>query len=286
MYGGTDVDRRSFLVGATAAVGGFTLLGQAAGCEPAPIAGQGYRLVFEDDFDTLNTDIWVPTASHMPTFPPDAATVADSVLTLRADQSRPRPYEALQTLGPIRPVSAGYPRYPQALAWQEGYFEVRARATKDPWTKLALWFFSLEDPNSFGLPRDCAVLNSEWDMVENGILAGDGPTGYADVNACSVVHKNTNSPCDVADAQRVQSVAKPEGGLCDWHVWSGKWTATEVSTYLDGQLLGTQPVYEDTFDQPMYFVISAAPTNATIPDNPPRPAFIETQVDWFRVWQK
>ena len=117
------MDRRSFLVGATAAVGGFTLLGQAAGCEPAPIAGQGYRLVFEDDFDTLNTDIWVPTASHMSTFPPDAATVADSVLTLRADQSRPRPYEALQTLGPIRPVSAGYPRYPQALAWQEGYFE-------------------------------------------------------------------------------------------------------------------------------------------------------------------
>ena len=63
-------------------------------------------------------------------------------------------------------------------------------------------------------------------------------------------------------------------------------TATEVTTYLDGQLLGTQPVYEDTFDQPMYFVISAAPTNATIPGNPPRPAFIETQVDWFRVWQK
>jgi hypothetical protein len=151
------MDRRTFIKGATVAVGGFTLLG-AQGCEPGPIAGQGYRQVFDDDFETLNTNVWGPTPAHRDTIPPGAFTVADSILTVRADLSRPRPYEELTTLGPF---SSTVPHYPQATAWQEGYFEIRARCTNDPWTKLALWFFSLEAPNYANATRPCVHLNSD-----------------------------------------------------------------------------------------------------------------------------
>lgn len=280
------MDRRTFIKGATVAVGGFTLLG-AQGCEPGPIAGQGYRQVFDDDFETLNTNVWGPTPAHRDTIPPGAFTVADSILTVRADLSRPRLYEELTTLGPF---SSTVPHYPQATAWQEGYFEIRARCTNDPWTKLALWFFSLEAPNYANATRPCVHLNSEWDMVENGVrLAFAGPeTGRADVNSVSVLHRNTNSPCDLPDETRMAVTDFPGGGLCDWHVWSGKWTSTELTTYLDGQLLKTQAPY-DTTAQPMYLEISAAPAASLTsppPGMPEPPAFIETQVDWVRVWQK
>jgi hypothetical protein len=275
------MDRRSFLVGATTAVGGFTLLGQAAGCEPAPIAGEGYRLVWQDEFDTLDTTVWQPEPWYASTFDWSGVSVADSIITLRADLAAPR---AFTTLASIGPRAAARPFHPQAKVWQEGYFEVRMRCTDDPWTKLAFWFMSHESSNCWPEPRNCSILNGEWDMVENGIRSWAGPSGYANVNHVSVVHRNTSHPCGIQDEGRHYTV-NPGSNLCDWHVWGGKWTATELTTYLDGERVGSQPVYDSTA-QPMYMLLTAAPTNSQPPSNPPRPAFIETQIDWVRVWQQ
>lgn len=277
------MDRRTFIKGATAAVGGFTLLGQSAGCEPAPIAGQGYRLVWQDEFDTLDP-IWQPEPWYTSVFDWSKVSVADSVLTLTADLTPTPPHRAFTTLASIGPFADTYPHRPQAKAWQEGYFEIRARCTNDPWTKLALWFMSLETSNCWPDQRNCSILNAEWDMVENGIRSWAGPSGYADVNHVSVLHRNTSGVCAIDDTSRSYSV---EGlsGLCDWHVWSGKWTADEVTTYLDGQRLDSQPTF-DTTAQPMYMLLTAAPTNSQPPANPPKPESMETQIDWVRVWQK
>ena len=110
-----------------------------------------------------------------------------------------------------------------------------------------------------------------------------GRTGYAAVHACRSSARSASGPCGVVGTQLVLSVAKPERGLRDWHVRSVPWTAPVVTTYLDGQLIGTQPVYEDTFDQPMCFAISAARAIATLEGNRRRPAFIEAPGGWFRV---
>lgn len=248
---------------------------------PPAIAGQGYQVVFFDNFNTLDSSVWGPQPQHRLTIPPGAFSVADSILTVRADQSLARPYEEFTSLGPY---SATVPHYPNARTWQEGYFEIRARCTDDPWTKLALWFFSVDTPNYFGGVRPCTNLNAEWDMVENGIRSGFELGAFASKNHVSPIHRNTNAICATPDTSH--QYAKDGVNLCDWHVWAGKWTATSVSTYLDDVLQGTQAVFDSTA-QPLYMIISAAPLPFTpLGPMPPVPAFIETQVDWVRVWQK
>jgi hypothetical protein len=248
--------------------------------EPKPIAGRGYRPVFYDDFDTLGP-IWGPQPQHRLTVLPDAFTVADSILTVRADTTRARPYEELTTLGKYMPTA---PHYPWATAWQYGYFEIRARVTDSVWSKLALWFYGLTAPNYHGTTRPCTVLNAEWDMVENGIRAGWEPGAVADVNHVSVLHRNTGGVCNIPDSSR--QYATNGVGLCDWHTWGGLWTPTSVATFLDGRPLGSMATF-DTTAQPLYLIVSAAPLTGgqTQPGWPPCPRYIETQVDWVRVWQ-
>jgi hypothetical protein len=254
--------------------------------EPTPIAGQGYELVFEDDFDTLDRSIWSPPPWHGVDWPSGHVVASSSILTVTADLSFPRPYEEVWSLGPQDP---GIPRYPNALAWEEGYFEVRARVTNDPWTKLALWFNALEGANYFGGTRPCDRHLCEWDMVENGGRAGfAGPTAYADLNHVTVQHRNTGGTCGVPDVAASQTVNGTD--LCNWHVWGGRWTPTTVESYLDGVRLTTGAT-PDTFAQPMPFIISSAPLNYTQAmitqwGIPAAPAFIITEVDWFRVWQQ
>lgn len=256
--------------------------------EPSPIAGEGYELVFVDDFEgtSLNGDIWRPPPAHGVDFPAGAISVANSILTVTADLNSPiRDYVEVWSLGPRRPDYPNYPNYPNALAWQEGYFEVRCRVTNDPWTKLALWFFSLEDKNAWATPnRDCSRLSAEWDMIENGIRASVATDGYADVNHVMNAHRNTVDRCDVPDSTR-RYVVTGLTGLTDWHTWGGKWTGSQVSTYLDGTLMGTAATY-DTFAQAMPFIMSAAPIPSTPFGSPPRPDFIVLDVDYFQVWQQ
>lgn len=68
-----------------------------------------------------------------------------------------------------------------------------------------------------------------------------------------------------------------ENGIRTWDGPTG--------SYLDGQLLGSQPTY-DTAAQPMYMLLTAAPSNSQPPANPPKPESMETQIDWVRVWQQ
>jgi hypothetical protein len=260
--------------------------------EPGPIVGEGYELVFEDDFlgSSLNTDIWVPPPHHGTAFNPGEVAVSNSILTITCE---PPAFVEVWSLGPQSPIGNGYPRYPQAKAWEEGYFEVRCRVTNDPWTKLAMWFFSLEQENSFGLTRDCSKLNSEWDMVENGGLAGfSGPTKYADLNHMHAFHRNTSDVCGVPDRSGSLDTS-PGSGLCNWHTWSGKWTGYKLQTYLDGvlQTTLTDSQFLTSWAQPMPFIMSCAALNYTqaMIDQwgiPARPAEIVTDVDFFRVWQR
>jgi hypothetical protein len=255
--------------------------------EPTPIAGQGYELVFEDDFDTFNTDVWVPPPAHLATFDPGKISVADSIMTITADQTDPiRDYVELWSLGPQSPIGNGYPRYPDATVWQEGYFEVRCRVTDDPWTKLALWMFSLEDKNTYGLStRDYSRLNCEWDMVENGIRNWEGTSGYANVSHVSPRHRNTNSPGGIPNQQTFYVVAGSD--LCNWHTWGGKWTGTFLGSYLDGVLLASHTAGPyDSFSQPMPFIIGSYPTPNPPLGSPAKPPEIVTDYDYFRVWQQ
>jgi hypothetical protein len=240
-----------------------------------------YKVVFQDDFDAFDSSLWVPSPWHGATFPNGAIKVEDSVLTIRADyNATPRNWVEVTSLGP---AAGSDPFRPNAKRWQEGYFETRIKAaaiplTANAWVKLTAWFFSYEVANKYP-GSHCPVLCGEWDMVENGI----GGT-LADTRHSSVLHRNTNATCSTADTSH--SAGLDGTNLLDWHVWGGLWRNNTLTTFLDGVWQSTHPGYDSTA-QPMYMVFSAAPLGLVAPghESDPEPDFVETYVDWVRVWQ-
>jgi beta-glucanase (GH16 family) len=243
---------------------------------PAPIADQGYSLVFEDDFDTLDPGVWVPQPWYETSTLPGTFTAQDSMLKIRARQENGYARTELTSLGPRAPA---YPHRPSGRSFQEGYFEARLRFTDDPWSWPAFWLLSQESGNlEGGEPRNCNLLNSEWDLMEHGI--GGAP---ADTEHVSVLHRNTNGICGQPDQGRNYQVAG--NNLSGWHVWGGKWTAGQVCTYLDGVELGCQPTFDSTA-QPMYLIFDIYVLGLCGFCDTPRLPEYEMQVDWVRVWQK
>ena len=136
--------------------------------------------------------------------------------------------------------------------------------------------------------ENCSQLNAEWDIMEGGIGNSDGqwPASRA---TYSVLHRNTtdNTPdgyCGVADQQRQHRSMFPDVDLSQWHTWAGRWTAGELCTYLDGQLLGCLEPYDST-PQPMHLVFTMQYLSDCI-DCGTRPTALAMQIDWVRVWQQ
>lgn len=255
-----------------------------AGCVPAPIRDQGYQLVFEDNFDTLDTTTWGTATFCCRYLPP---TVADGVLTLQTSSPEWRGQTA--TTGPRRPSPE--PNFPNARAWQEGYFEARIRFTDNPWVWPAFWLFSLAKSEAWP-GEDCRFLTSEWDIMENGIPNDDGAHPAA-TTYFTALHRNTRNAgsdyCGQPDATRTAERdyprATPEDpALAGWHVWAGRWTEDELCTYLDDVEIQCMEPY-DTTAQPMQIEFALGYLQ-NCGGCPPRPSELEMQVDWVRVWQQ
>jgi beta-glucanase (GH16 family) len=250
-------------------------------CAPAPVAGGGYRLVFHDDFDgDAVGGIWAtaPFGGSLP------ATVRNGALTLTTTAANDYYWAYVASTGPRLDTE---PSYPFAGAWQEGYFEARIRYSDNRWARPAFWLFSMAKTEAWP-GENCARLNAEWDIMENGIggTDGDRPASRWSV---SVIHRNTtdNTPdgyCGQPDETRSHSQEHPDTNLSGWHVWAGRWTADELCTYLDGVEIHCMEPYDST-RQPMHIVFTMLYLR-TCAGCPARPASLEMQVDWVRVWQR
>jgi hypothetical protein len=250
-------------------------------CAPAPVAGGGYQLVFHDDFDGAAVGgIWA-TAPFGGSLPP---TLRNGALTLTTNAANDYRWAYLASTGPRLGAE---PSYPFARAWQEGYFEARIRYSDNRWARPAFWLFSMAKTEAWP-GENCARLNAEWDIMENGIggTDGDRPASRWSV---SVIHRNTtdNTPdgyCGQPDQSRIHSQEHPGTNLSGWHVWGGRWTAGELCTYLDGVEINCTEPYDST-RQPMHIVFTMLYLRACA-GCPQRPASLEMQVDWVRVWQR
>lgn len=253
-----------------------------AGCTPAPIADQGYELVFEDDFDTLDTSVWAEPAccggSVDPTISPEG------YLTLTTTAASGYHWAHLASTGPR---STGEPSYPNPRAWQEGYFEARIRYTNNPWSWPAFWLFSMAKSEAWP-GEDCSRLTSEWDIMENGVQNGQGQRPAASWFFTNI-HRNTRNGqvdyCATPDEQR--GYARNYTGvadLSDWHTWSGRWTEDQLCTYMDDVLINCSAPF-DTTAQPMHLVFTMQYLRQC-DGCPARPSSLQMQVDWVRVWQQ
>ncbi len=268
--------RKSLLVPAFVA-----LIATVVACEPEPIRGQGYQVVWEDNFDTLNPAVW---ATHEPWYvapPAGAVTVSDGTLKLTSRASDGYPNLEITTLG--QRTSTPPRQYPNSTTFQQGYFEARMRYTDSPHSWPAFWLFGEHRAQTYP-ESPCPVLQGEWDIMENHQPPNDG------FHAGTLF--NTSSSC--GQAQQLRQFETFVGfNLADWHTYGGLWTEDgDLCSYVDGVLAGCLEPY-DTINQPMLIQFSQGGHCAAWEDDPtkpgdcdlPKPAEIVTEVDWVRVWQ-
>ena len=237
----------------------FSTARETAG-EPAAIAGQGYSVVMDEEFDSL-TPAW-GSLWWQPDSPPNSTYVQDGVLNLVS--RRAQGYQDI-SLSTESAKSSG--------RWRQGYFEARMRWTKGAGAWPAFWLSSYA--HSQGI--DCPPMNAELDIFEG---QGTEPTVYY-----GTLHKDTNSLCGVSDetndGYQMGSIDLTAG----FHTYAALWTTADVIWYLDGVEVTRTPTYVST-DQEMYIILQmwtggwTSGTNATTPDE------LRTEVDWVRVWQR
>jgi hypothetical protein len=229
---------------------------------PPAIAGQGYQLVFYDDFETLNHNVW----TNMPwyTWKPEAYSITDGVLTISpADNS-----SELVSLG----TRAGtIPHHPNAVAFEEGYFEARisygpASLSFTP----AFWPWGVDRANQYPeSPCSPVTLQTEWDIMEN-FHSPDNPQQFH----CGT-HTNTGGGCSVADVNEQRFVDTPSSLAGGWHIYGGLWAGGQLRFYVDQIERATIAVPAAFVGQPMALTLSQS-----------LQAGASTSIDWVRVWQQ
>ena len=250
-------------------------------CEPPAIAGQGYQVVFEDQFDGPTLD---PIWQNAPFGGGQAPTVSSGSMILTSTPT------AWAYAGSTGPRQQSEPNYPSAASWQEGYFEARLRFTDDPWAWPAFWLFSMAKSEAWPqtICPPVGQYTSEWDIMEGGLNNADG-SRPASRSTHSVLHRNTENGsagpwCGLADETRSVHHVSPSVNLADWHTWGGLWTEDEVCLYLDDALVGCLPTY-DTTAQPMHLIFTIN-YHGLCGGCPAKPAQLQMEVDWVRVWQQ
>ena len=100
------------------------------------------------------------------------------------------------------------------------------------------------------------------------------------------LHRNSCNCYGVNDSQNANAYqpVTPDLGA-DFHTYSALWTASQISWYLDGQLLMSAPVY-DSSNQPMFLLLQMWTGGWTSDPGPSTPDVLETQVDYVSVWQR
>jgi beta-glucanase (GH16 family) len=237
----------------------------ASSGEPAPIVGQGYTRVFADEFDSFDSSVWTDHVWYLPPPPAGAITVSGGILHLVS--RRPDGYPEIG-------ITTRRDTQASTRSWRQGYFEARMKLTPGKAVFPAFWLFGTA--HSFGI--DCPPYTSELDIFEG---QGSEPTVYY-----GTLHRNTASPCGLADQTR--------GGyhniglnLYDgaFHLFSAKWTATQVCWYFDEALIECVAPFDST-DQDMFVLFESKAGGWTGPPDATTPDEIDTQVDYFRVWQQ
>jgi beta-glucanase (GH16 family) len=231
--------------------------------EPAPIAGEGYTKVFEDNFDTFNTAIWSDGIWHENNDPADAKFVRKGVLHLVSRRSQG--YPAIQT------TTDG------TRSWQQGYMECRMRWTGAQGAWPACWMLSQGWRNT----GSCDTPAAEIDIFEgqgrrrNTFYGAIHRHSGTHVRDCGTVAHNTNNA-------QLQSSRLAD----NWHSYAVKWTAAEVCWYLDDVNTHCWPTYDTTDNSPMFLILGQVIGGWEGGADSTTPEEVRNEIDWVRVWQR
>jgi beta-glucanase (GH16 family) len=239
--------------------------------EPTPIAGQGYRKVFEDDFKTFKKNVWRRGLWYEKKAPASDIYARNGILHIVTRRANGYPDRNVSTH-----LGANDSR---TRSFRQGYFEARIKIPAGTGHHAAWWMMS----DNWMSHRTCGSLVSEFDIFES---MGGQTRAHS-----GALHRNTKhpGPCGAIPDQINTNGWTNDVGFdqsLGFHTYSGLWTQTEVTWYIDGRALGTWAVWDST-DQPMSLILSSCvnggwgpAVDASTPDN------LDVRVDWVRVWQK
>ena len=213
-----------------------------------------------------------------PGSPTNSIFVQNGILNLVSRRSQGYQNVTVSTEGGTNPAT-----------FRRGYFESRMKWTEGNGAWPAFWLLSYRHAVNPSYPsinpvcqrparRSRYCYSAELDVFEG---QGREPNVFY-----GTIHRNSCGCYGVGNTQNSNNWTNVGQDLTtDFHTYGMLWTATEISWYLDGQLLKTAPVYDST-DQPMLLLLQmwtggwTGGTDASTPDE------LKTEVDWVRVWQK
>lgn len=242
-----------------------------------PAEYRNYRLVFDDEFDTL--DLAADTlASSKPHrwyegvwfnrwhAPVDRFRIANSALSLQWKRGQRQQDSSISTFS----LNSAYYH-----AWRYGYFEARMK-----WTPLkGAW------PAFWLVPVPPIMPDKPYESGEIDIFEGQGSEPRA---FFGTIHCWSGSQ-ELASSSATNRFSIPANtDFASYHAYGLLWVPGRVTWYFDGVPLHSEPTYE-VFDEQDYFMIlgmqegsnwkSGDSTGVTARS-------LTLTVDWVRVWQK
>jgi beta-glucanase (GH16 family) len=266
--------------------------GQATGTaeaqtEPAPIAGQGYRLTWSDQFDTLDNSKW-EQCWYEPDPGPHNIFVSNGLLHLR--MRRVDGYMKASVCSIDLSDNVPY------NVFRQGYLEARSRVPVGKGAWSAFWLSSEYHARNWEWPHTCPPYWAEIDIYE--MLSNEPHTQY------TTLHRNTNGRCGVPDETRPPPATRwmrcdtdrtPCSLQTEFHVYAVKWTPDRVTWFRDGQVVQSTRYHStiadvssfDSTDQPSFIVLYTWPCGSgdNCPDST-SPDVLDHQFDWVRVWTR
>jgi beta-glucanase (GH16 family) len=205
---------------------------------------------------------------------PRAGAVVVSNGTVKINNARPYYDDQSISTGPYWGLEQA------KRSWQFGYFEARMKFTDAKGSWPAFWLLSREQAEWPNWPsctnRD---LNYELDIME---YQGDEPTQFYGTE-----HRNTGDECGTPDDTR-SVFTNPAKLAGSWHTFAVKWTATDVTWYVDDVQQGSPQPLWDSGDQQMVMSLTmqACGWDSTNSCDASTPDPLTTEVDYVTVWQK
>ena len=246
---------------------------------PTPIAppqAKGYKLVFADDFDTLDISpdgtgahtwfegVWF-NQKHAPL---RNIFAASSILSLRWERGQDAPDTSVTTLSRDKR---------QFSAWRYGYFEARMRWDAVPGAWPAFWLIPVQNATAQDL-YDGTRESGEIDIFEG---QGDRPHTFY-----GTIHDWVNRQDNASKLNSFELTKDVD--FSQFHVYGLLWTPRQVTWFLDNRPLHSEKTPAIFGKQDFFMVIGMQEgvnwrygdlSGVTAPS-------MTLQIDWVRVWQK
>lgn len=250
----------------------------AAVAEPAPIAGRGYQLVFNEEFegpkggkpDPRHWGHWYLGKRHA------AVNVADAALLDGAGNL----LVTSRMNGDV--IESGGIMSRGKFEATCGYFECRARMNSKPGVRTAIWLQS----RFFGKAADSPA-GSGMELDINEYLGGRRP---------DVIHHTVHWGGYGENHRQNGDMVKVPGTSQGFHTYALKWDDEGYVFYVDGQETlrmppgegerGKKPLTAPLTKMPCYIMLSSeVEINGWAGTVDPAQLPDDFAVDWFRIWQ-